>query len=132
MVGFAHLSSFSSLASLNMGFPGCWVCFPPRKITHLYSPSRVSTPGKDSASLLGQRIARPTAYETETAQANSLESGQGLCDMPLTSSVYLALQKIFRKDLNIFRKAQSMLKRVLDFEPLTSHHLVTMSCWMVC
>ena len=29
MVVFAHLSSFS--ASQNVCFPGCWICFPPRK-----------------------------------------------------------------------------------------------------
>lgn len=48
-------------ASPNVCFPGCWICFPPRKD----DSSVLSTPGKASATLLDHKLSRPTGYETQ-------------------------------------------------------------------
>lgn len=121
MVVFAHLSSFSYSASPNVCFPGCCICFPPRKD---YS-SVLSRPCRQHQ---GQPLAPCWARGSPDPQVMKHRSSPGrfpgkrtglMWHVPHTPSVPNTLHLV----CTYLEKQKNMLERVLDFEPLTSVHL---------
>lgn len=122
MVVFAHLSSFSYSASPSVCFPGCCICFPPRKdySSVLSQPCRQHQGG-----LLPPCWARGSPHPQVMKHRSSTGRFPGkrtelLQHVPHTHSVPNTLRLV----CVYLEKQKSVLERVLDFEPLASDHLM--------
>lgn len=118
---FAHLSSFSYSASPDVCFPGCGICFPPRKD---YS-SVLSQPCRQhQGESLPPRWTGDSPQPQVTEHRSSLGRFPGkrtglMRHAPHTLSIPNPLHLVSM----YLEKQKSVLERVLDFEPLASDHL---------
>lgn len=116
MVVFAHLSSSSYSASPKVCFPGCRICFPPRKdYSSAHSQPCHQHQGESFCLPAGPEALRTTGYETQELHTQipwkvdracpACASRPSVPNTPHLLCTYLEKQK-------------SMLKKGLDCEPL--------------